>query len=69
MGYGEVDVVGSNKVVRNRSFLLAQAAEAALATLEAWMDRQPLSRTAQAPDKQKELAKLATQAQVRNGEA
>ena len=45
--------------------LFRQAADAALAVLEEWMDSQPLSRAAQAPDKQKELAKLSTQAQVR----
>ncbi|CAM9167315.1 unnamed protein product, partial [Hapterophycus canaliculatus] len=47
-----------------RFFRASQDADLALVTLEAWMDRQPLSRTAQAPDKQKELAKLTTQAQV-----
>ncbi|CBJ27963.1 conserved unknown protein [Ectocarpus siliculosus] len=41
-----------------------QAADAALADLESWMDRQPLRRTAQAPEKQKDLAKLTTQAKV-----
>ncbi|CAN0059637.1 unnamed protein product, partial [Ectocarpus sp. 12 AP-2014] len=41
-----------------------QAADAALADLEAWMDREPLSRTAQPPEKQKDLAKLTTQAKV-----
>eukprot|EP00903_Cladosiphon_okamuranus_P020361 g18681.t1 len=42
----------------------SEAADAALSALEAWMDRQTLSRTAQPPDKQKELSKLTTQAQI-----
>ena len=45
--------------------MLPQTANKALADIEAWMDRQPLSRTAQPQETQDELAKLANHAQVR----
>lgn len=46
--------------------LYTQLADAALAAFEAWMDKQPLSRSAQPPDKLKELSQLTSQAQVTN---
>lgn len=39
-------------------------AQDALADIEAWMDRQPLSRTGQPQETQDELAKLTIQAEV-----
>ncbi len=47
--------------------IVRQAADTALAVFEEWMDSQRLSRNAQAPDKQKELAKLTIQAKVWTG--
>lgn len=41
-----------------------QMALEALADIEAWMDRQPLSRTGQPQEIQDELAKLVSQAEV-----
>ena len=43
---------------------VSQMASEALADIEAWMDRQPLSRTGQPQETQDELAKLVTQAEV-----
>ena len=45
----------------------SQIANEALGNIEAWMDRQPLSRTGQPQETQDKLAKLAIQAQVMNG--